>query len=198
MLPNYIKIREKISSFYKMYLSELRKNQLGPLNEIEGSCVFEGRTVELKRCDGEIDLTEIKTFKTPFNFEYADVEKLSFDDIMKKIQVASKDMTSQYVGHLIEILEETTAKTGNIVGYKDNVITPENILELLDKMYMDFDKNLQPTKKVILVNKIAEEQIKRALDQIEKDPVLKTKLEEITERKRREHIERENNRELVG
>ncbi len=198
MLPDYRKIREKINDFYFFIIEEEKKHQLGFMSEVKSSRVFEGKTIELKRQDGEIDITEIKTFKTFFNIENHEIEKLMFNDIIERVKNAAKDMCKQYFEYFMGIMDSAITKVGNQIDMQGKSITPEHLMKMYDKLFMDFDYNLQPTKKVILTNKQGQEQIIKAFEEIEKDPVLRKKMDEIIEKKRKEYLEREDNRELVG
>lgn len=198
MLPDYRKIRGKINDLYYFIIEEEKKHQLGFMSEIKSSRVFEGRTIELKRQDGEIDITEIKTFKTFFNIENHEIEKLMFNDIIERVKNAAKDMCKQYFEYFMGIMDSAITKVGNQIDMQGKSITPEHLMKMYDKLFMDFDYNLQPTKKVILTNKQGQEQIIKAFEEIEKDPVLRKKMDEIIEKKRKEYLEREDNRELVG
>lgn len=198
MLPDYRKIREKINDFYFFIIEEEKKRQLGFLKGIKSSRIFEGRTIELKRQDGEIDITEVKTFKTFFNIENNEIEKLTFIDIITRVKNAAKEMCKQYFEYFIGIMDDATTKVGNKIDMKGKSITPEHIMKMYERLFMDFDHNLQPKEKVILTNKQGQEQFIKALEEIEKDPVLRKKMDEIIENKRKEYLERENNRELVG
>ena len=114
------------------------------------------------------------------------------------LETLARELSSQQSNMIFERLNQTTAKTGNIINTGGQAINPDHILQMLETIELDFteDGQLRPPTLVLPTPEDCE-RLKEKLPEWEKDEHYKRKFAELIERKRQEWHDRESHRKLV-
>ena len=94
-------------------------------------------------------------------------------------------------------MNQVTASTGNVVDAKGKPLTPDQFLDVMERIEMSFDQNGKPMLPQIVCGPQMVEQMKKILEQIDTEPELKQRHDELLRRKRENWCDRESRRKLV-
>lgn len=197
MLPDFIEVKRKLSKQVQKYLREKIKNSESFLREIRQKIQHEGGRLHMKTYDGYVDEIEYKALESEFTIKSDEIIKEGIGAFKKHIDEVAKDISSQQAKIVFQKLNEITSKTGNVVDAKGEPFTKEKLLEVIEKIDVDFDEHGQPVNLMIVMGPVLFNKVKDQIPAWEKDEDFMKKHNEILERKRREWLDRENNRKLV-
>lgn len=175
---------------------EIRK-EIYSLPALKGHAkyVYEGKSLLTNYSEDLSHEAELQLAKISFDFTYT--ELLNNPSIVfEKLDGIAYDLAMQQTKHLFESVDEVSNKTGNILQRKGK-ITAEDILDMFDRIQMDFHADGSPNNYQIYAGPQLSENIKEAFLEIEGNPVLKKRSEDIIKRQRQDWLDRENNRKLV-
>lgn len=113
------------------------------------------------------------------------------------IATAMADMSNQMEKRFFATIVSAVESIGNEVHSKNGRLTPEDLIALLGKIRMDFDKNGCPIWPTLTVHP---DNYRAALDCVQRmtsDEVYRKQLEVLLEKKREEWNSRESSRRLV-
>ena len=196
MLPDYPKIKEKVND---IFLKRIKRQSMPyPINKASKRKIHEGKRSKIIRADGSEDVTDIGEISSDTKeIDLREFEKLTYEDILKKIDESAKEIAVEQFNMMLDNIKETTKKTGNSINVEGK-IEPENILALLEIVYIDFNKDGSlPSDLTFLIPPGAEEEIEEVIEKIKNTPELNERWNEIIKEKRREWRARENSRKLV-
>jgi hypothetical protein len=195
MLPDYPEIKRKLLiNFQKHMIKETQQDTL--MKVVQKKPIYEGNNLEINSISGHSKRKGFQTISTEFRIKPEDLIEKGLDAYYSKFSEITEEMRKKQSKILIEAFEETTNQTGNIVDCKSKPMA-EWYLEVLDKVSIIFDEFGNPTMPDIFVSPDDYERIKSDYSKLQFDPNIKEKIREIVERKRREWIDKENNRKLV-
>lgn len=195
MLPDFLKTKEKLE---KMLDSERKKAELlhlGPVADAPKSNVFEGNKVILiNATDGSCEEVEMKQATSRLEVKWEEVETMTHETIINKIDDVAKEMAEQIKKSFYETLSETAEEVGNVTSLGGEPLTIDVFLEILEKMHISFDEEGNPNGLTFAGSPKLRPALIEVISQAEADP----RYQELMERKREEERVRENNRKLVG
>jgi hypothetical protein len=197
MLPDYPKLKEKLRELFYERLRYEEKKKLGVFAQIPITRIFEGNRDQIIRENGEVEETMIKQMAAEFSINLTEIENLTPEEILKKIDHISEELSKQRVQMVLEAVEEGTKKVGNYYNHKGKPYTAESFLMTLNNLWIDFDENNNPILPPITAGKEAYEIINNVLKSAFKDPEFVSKYSAIIQQKREEFRARESNRKLV-
>lgn len=197
MLPDYIGTKQRLQSTITRWFRKRVRQHMGPLGDIPRYSVFEGSGTSIIRPDNREDITDMRRLENEFSIKYDEVPQLTLIDIFNKLDPVAQEMASAMANQLYGTVTEATHRTGNVVQGKGK-ITPDAILEVLDKIEIVFNENGQPQMPQIHYHPDATETLSEALIRLENEVEYREKLEEIISEKRRLWRVREASRKLVG
>jgi hypothetical protein len=197
MLPDYPELKRKLNEkFEGMVKAEIEKEPL--LSRIRKNIIHEGDALVVTSSDGYSSQTTFPTFESEFNISYEDLLRKGPEAYFEKKVAVAKDMASKLVGNVYAKMNEVTERTGNVVSAKKGEgITPQLILDLLEKMEINFDETGNPIMPEIHLSK--EDYEKLNWQKIDPKTIaeIERRRREIIDKKRKEWIDREGNRKLV-
>jgi hypothetical protein len=194
MLPDYPEIKRKLLINFQKHMR--KETQQDPLFKIvQKKPIYEGSNLEINSTDGHSEKKEFQTISAEFRIKPEDLIEKGLDAYNSKFSEVVEKMRNEQSKILIEGFEETTNRTGNIVDCKSKPMA-EWYLEALE-VSISFDDFGNPNMPNLLVSSNDYERIKSDYSKLELDPNVKEKKREIIERKRRQWIDKENNRKLV-
>jgi hypothetical protein len=197
MLPDYPLLKNKLSEkFEGIVKANIEKEPL--LGRIRKQIIHEGDSLAITSLDGYSSQTNYPEFESAFNISYDDIIKKGPEAYFEKALDVSKDMANKLTGNVLKTLDKVIERTGNVVNVKKGEgITPNSILDALEKIEIDFDENGNPIMPEIHVSP---EDFKK-LNSLKIDQKTGMELEkrrkEILDKKKREWTGRESSRKLV-
>ena len=194
MFPDFLKTKEKLQKMLNQEMKKARLSYMGPLADVPVSMIFEGNKTVVVREDSSIEETNLEKITTELQVKFEEVEeveKMSHEMVLDKINRAAEEMAVKTSELFFERLTKITDETGNVVSSDGAPFSIDLFLELLEKMEIDFDEAGNPSGLSFVPFTSS---ISRVISQAEADP----RYQAIIERKREEWYVRESNRKLVG
>jgi hypothetical protein len=198
MLPDFPIIKEKLKKLSNAQFKAAMLAYLGPFSDIPRSMVFEGDELIIVREDGSIESTPLTEMKVERQIDLTQVERMTPDIVRQHIDSAAKEMAIQQSKVLLEDLNKSIRKTGNLIDVGRRPFSIEVFFKALERIWIDFDGNGNPIMPTIVAGDKTSEAVAKVLREAESDPQCRARLKEIIEIKRMQWRDREANRKLVG
>ncbi len=196
MLPDFPTVKKKIEDDFNKKVRE-KMNSDPLLSQIGRKRVHEGNIHTSSSMDGYTESGEYKCISSGFSISPDEIIEKGVDAFISQIDKISEELIKQQSQLLFKKMDEVTERTGNIVNAKGRSISPEVILEALEKVQFDFDEFGNPLFPSLVLHPNDMEKIKDEIPKWDIDPIWKKCLKLLVEKKRREYYDRESRRKLV-
>ena len=198
MLPDYLKMKEKLEIMIDFYLKQAILLNLGPLADVRETFLFEGSKTVINRDDGSVSEIESEEFSVMLKIEMNEVETMTHEKVLEKIHHIAKEMAKKQAELFYEKISESAEEVGNVVSAEGETISIDHFFEVLEKVSQDFDNTGKPDEIKCAVNPELFPSIAKVIEEAKSDPEMDKRFNAIMERKREEWRVRESNRKLVG
>ena len=198
MLPDFLKIKEKLQKLLDYQMRQANLSHLGPLAKISVSMNFEGNRTVLIRGDGSVDEMQPKVASTEIEVKLAEAETMTPEMVNDMINNAAEEIAAQQAGIIYKKIDKYAEEDGTVVSSDGEPFSIDKYFELLEKIDIDFDEAGNLEGVAFVANPKAYPLIVDVLSQGLAKPENKRRYQQIIERKREEFRVRENNRKLVG
>jgi hypothetical protein len=198
MLPDYPGVKRDMSSRLKDYFEAQVGRHWGLFNEVRRVRYFEGDTHSLTREDGEVEKRPFTTIASEVTIEAGELPKLSLESALEKLDTAAADMARQNAQLFYGTISEAVEKVGNVVNAEGRRISASMILEMYEKLQIDFDRHGRPNLQQIHMPPELGERAEEALRELFNNPEMRRQFEALINAKREEWRAREARRKLVG
>lgn len=198
MLPDLPVLKHELQSIFNKYLRRQIDARLGVFNESPKHLIHEGRELHTTRADGSSSNTNLKLSSTEMTLKLEEIPTLSIEERTKKLDLLADDMAKQISENLFNSLHADLESAGQVVDRKGKALDAEAIFELLEKITIDFDEPEGSHNTSIVISPEMAVSFQLIFNQIESDPMLLKKHNEIMNKKRMEWRDREAARKLVG
>ena len=196
MLPDYPSMKRRIQKkFAEAIKKEIQKDPL--LSQIRIRQVHEGDVLTSSSVDGYSESVEYKLISAKLEIPQEEIIDKGPDAFFSRMDKIAVEMAKQQSQLLFEKIEKATERTRHIVDAKSKTLSPQLILEALEKIAIDFDDYGNPIFPSLVLHPDQYEKIKDEIPKWESDPEVRRKHKELIEKKRKEWIDRENSRKLV-
>ena len=196
MLPDFPTVKKKIGDDFNKKIREKIDNA-SFLSQIGRKRVHEGNILRSSSVEGYTESSEYKRISSGFSIKPDEIIEKGVEAFFSQIDKISEELIKQQSQVIFKKMDEVTERTGNIVNAKGKGISPEIILDALEKVTIDFDEFGNPLFPALILNPKDWEKIKDKIPKWEEDPNLRKKHLELVEKKRREWRDRESRRKLV-
>jgi hypothetical protein len=196
MLPDFPALKAEI---LKITLAKLRHRiDTGDpvLSQVKRFKQHEGQQMRSEQFGGGTNETGFEKVGTEFTVDIADVPTLVGEKFNAKMELMAQELISQSAKYFFKKVGESCDKAGTSIDARGKPVSPELFLDMINTVQMEFDPNGKPTQS-FLIHPDMLPAVQKVSEQIENDPELKRKHEEILERQREEWATRESNRKLA-
>ena len=198
MLPDFLKIKEKLQKLLDYQIRRAHLSHMGPLARIPESMVFEGNKTVLIREDGSVEEQTPETAIAEIEVKSTEVEAMQPGMVLDKIDKVAEDLAEQKARTFYRQLDKSAEEGGTVVSSGGKPFSIDLHFEMLEKIDMDFDEAGKPEGVAFVVNPKILPSIDDCLSKAFADPENERRYNEIIARKREEWHVRESNRKLVG
>lgn len=198
MLPDFPSIKSELKKNFLEILRLSEQKYSFILSEIGQRKIMEGNKHSIVSESGEVKISPIKPIKTSIEIPKELFENLTPEAIINKIDEAGQKIADQKSVFLFEGIKSATEEVGNTLDLKGRKFSIDDFFSMLDQMWIDFDEEGKPYLPTIVISPSLADSIQKEMIKLEKDPDTKDRFTEIIKRKKREWLERENSRKLVG
>ena len=198
MLPDFLKIKEKLQKMLNYQMRQANLSHLGPLAKIPVSMKFEGNKTVLIREDGSVDEMQPKVAATEIEVKLTEAETMTPEMVGDMINNAAEEIAAQQARIFYKKIDKYAEEDGTVVSSGGEPFSIDKYFELLEKIDMDFDEAGNPEGLAFVVNPKALPLIEDCLSKASANPENERRYKKIMDRKREEWRVRESNRKLVG
>ena len=196
MLPDFPKIKRKWSAMFVRMIKE-RVHQGSIVSQIRKVRHFEGDGMTVTDSTGETEESNYELFSGALEVNHQDLIERGPIALVEGLKKLAEELSSQQSKMVFERLNQTTDKTGNIVDAGGQAINPNLLLQMLERIEIDFSEDGQPRFPTLVVSPENYDKLREKMLEWEKDEHYKRKFDELIERKRQEWHDRESHRKLV-
>ena len=198
MLPDFLKIKEKLQKKIDTEMKRANRWHLGPLAKIPESMVHEGNRIVLIRADGSVEEQTPETAIADIEVKSEEVEEMTAEEILNKVDKAAENIAEQQARTFYKQIDKLAEEVGNVVSSGGKPFSIDLHFEMLEKIDMDFDEAGNPQGVAFVASPKVMPSIADALSQALSNPDNERRYKAIINRKREEFRVRESNRKLVG
>lgn len=198
MLPDYPIQKERLKKVLINRMKKVQTDYAPHLAQVPRIRIFEGDRWVFERADGTVSESRFQKMESQIKINLRELEDISPEDILKKIDVCAEEIARQQWKLFHEKVDAATKSAGTVVDGQGRPFSVDLLLELLEKIEMDFDPTGEPDLPTIFAGPKLAEAIKKALPQLKSNPVHKRRFEEIISKKREDWRARQSSRKLVG
>jgi hypothetical protein len=198
VLPDLPKLKADIADQFHLFFIKRVNACLGVVGEVPRNIIKEGRNPVILRPDSSRDETKLQTASIETIFKRDEIPHLTVQERMARMDDAAREMAGQISTHAFATINEAVDKVGNVVDGRGKPLSPEVVLEVLEKIQMDFDNDGNPKELTVVIPPALTERAKETMEKLKQDPELGRRYQEIIDKKRMEWRDRETARKLVG
>ena len=198
MLPDFLKVKEKLGEKINYQLKQALLLHLGPLADVPTINFVEGNKAIMIREDGSVAEMNPQEMKVEQVINSSELEEMNHEMILEKINTMAEEMAEKQKILSLEVIRKTAEEVGNVVSGDAEPISIDLLFQMLEKVSQDFDEAGNPDELTFVANPEVYASIVKVISQAASDPAIDRRYNEIIERKREASRVRENNRKLVG
>jgi hypothetical protein len=197
MLPDLPSLKREIQKILDRHLNKQIQNQLGFISESPKHIIQEGNRTRIIRANGSIQESELKQASTEMVLNMDDFALLTPEKRLSMINDTADKMAKKMASVLWGSLTDDLDKAGQVVDQQGKPLDPEAIFSMFEKIQLEFDETGRHTSSLVLSPELFPKAAK-VMEQIQAEPSLRKRYEEIITRKRMQWRDREAARKLVG
>ena len=198
MLPDFSTTKPALVRHLSRFLNERVDAHMGPFAGVPRSTYFEGDTHSVKRTPSQTESTSpFEEASSKLLVHAHEVPTLSLGDIHERLDGIAQDVASQMAKYFYETIGQAVEEVGNDIK-ADGPITPELLLETLERLHIEFDRFGQPSLPQIHVHPKMTQRLQDAIRQMMTDPRYREKYQFVLTTQRESWRAREASRKLVG
>ncbi len=197
MLPDLPGLKREIQRIIDRYLVKQVNSRLGFIGESPKQIIHEGDRTRIIRSSGSVEDSELKKASTEMSLNIDDIPHLTPEKRLSMINEAADRMAENMSSVLWGSLRETLDKAGQVVDQQGKPLDAETIFSILEMVQIQFDETGKHSSSLVLSPELFPKAT-QIMEQIQSEPTLRKRYEEIMLRKRMEWRDREATRKLVG
>lgn len=198
MLPNFPKLKNKLEKLYIQRMLKVQKESGSPVLDVPRVKQFEGNKIIFRYPDGTTRELKMKKIESGIKINLENVEKMEPDDIREQIDQLAQDAARQQAKIAYDEISKAAKSVGNVIDVKGKELSIDDFFNMIEKLWIDFDKNGKPNIPQIIGGEKAVKAFSKIMVQLETEPELNKRFEQILRKKREEWRDREASRKLVG
>lgn len=198
MLPDFPDIKAEMQKQLLRFLEMRARFYGGLVGEIRQHTIHEGQENSIVRPTGEEEKTDIVSLEKNMEVKWREVPQQTLQDILLMLDDAAKDIAHQKSKHFFEIIDKGVEKVGNIINGKGQPLSSESVLQLLEKIQLEFNESGQIDGLNIVIPASKKEKMQEIMNQFVTDPTLRKRHSQLMEIKKEQWRDREAARILVG
>lgn len=198
MLPDFPSIKSQLQSLLSKRL-QYRIRAGDPVVAMIGHSVqHEGDRRIYGTVEGKQKELDYKELESSFSISRDEIKSLTPEDIIERIDKAAKEMSGHMARTIFATINQATEEAGTKIDWGGKPFTYEAYLEVLDKVWIDFDEETKrPDMPILVMSPALYAKIKDKIPEWEKNEEYARRFDEMMKRKYEEWYARECNRKLV-
>jgi hypothetical protein len=196
MLPDFPKLKAEVHRDILAKIQRKVRQSDSVLAEIKTFTQHEGRDMRYERIDAPPVQNGPEEMGAMFQVSLVDLPDLVGPKLDAKLDEIAHEIAKQQAGMFFRKTAETSNEVGNAFDAGGKPLSAELLLDMLSKVQTDFEPDGSPSGKIVIHPDMVPA-LKKAAEELERDPELKRRHEDILRRQREEWATRESHRKLV-
>jgi hypothetical protein len=196
MLPDFPKLKTEVQRDVVARIRRRAESADSVVSQIKRFTQHEGRNMRYDRIDAPPAESGPEEIGVRFEVLLSDVPDLIGPKLDAKIEEIAQEIAKQQAKMFFRRFEETCDEVGNAVNANGQPLSAEHLLEMFSNVQMNFGPDGRPTGQFVIHPDMVPA-LTKAGEELESDPELKRRHEDILRRQREEWATRESHRKLV-
>jgi hypothetical protein len=196
MLPDFSETKRLFARFFQTYVRQ-KARAISPLADVQVRYLHEGRGMRVTRADQSESNRGMEQLSSMMEIRFDEIPELTFEKAIAKYDEMILDMVRKQTGLALERLNEDIPKSQS-VDAKGRKLDAELILEMLETIELEFYPDGRPHELHVVGGLFSPERLKAVGEELQNNPELQKRHDELIARKREAWRAREANRKLVG
>jgi hypothetical protein len=196
VLPDYPETKALFSKFFQTRMRRMTR-ALSPLGTVDARPIHEGRELQVSRSDNTYSKSKATTISTLSSISIEAIRHLTFKQAIEHHDNLIREMVVKQAGFFAERLAADLPASQSVQA-TGRSLTAELILELFEKMEMEFNADGTAQSLNVMGGLFTPERLKEVEEEIRKSHDLAVKFETLFQKKRAAWRDREASRKLVG
>jgi len=198
MLPDYPKTKALWAESNRERIRRAHDAELGVFANVQVTQLHEGGKLILVREDGSMSETPMKRVEATVELEVdvRQLEELDAKDVGKMLDSMGEKLAAKKGRTFIDCIDAGVRSVGNVTDPSKSTL--EQFFEGLEKVQLEFDdRGNPPEMQYVVGSEETAQKIEEIISQIESNPTLRRRREDIIQKKKEEWRDREAARNLV-
>ncbi|MCE5249816.1 hypothetical protein LLG96_06300 [bacterium] len=198
MLPDLPNLKKDLRKIFNQYIDNQVNARIGVFKITPRKIIHEGNLFRMIRADGTIEDSSIIESTSEISLPYDEIPHLTHQDIITKMNTIADTLANKISGNLLRTLNDSIEAAGQSINYEGKPFDVEALFAVLEKIQINFDETGKHHQLTMIINPQHSDKVKLVMKEIETNPEIQKRYNELMERKRMEWRDREAHRELVG
>jgi hypothetical protein len=197
MLPDWpVAKSDLVRAGMRRMAADLRQRTFGSF--LTPAPVFEGDRFAILRADGNYEEKPFSSAGAEVKIPVDAIKSESLPEVFARMKPVVEEIARSQQQTMSQVIEEGVRSVGNEINAGGKPISAELILDVLDKVFVDFDENNNPIAPTIVFHPSQTERWYAEWGRIQTEPELTQRYQAIMQKKWIEYRGREADRILVG
>jgi hypothetical protein len=198
VLPDFPELKAELDNHIRVKLRRKMDARDSVVSQVRQHTQHEGLIQRYKQLgpDGKVVEEGFEVLSTEFVTSVDEIPTLVGNNLEKKLDEIAEKTAANLAAAFYKKVGEVCQEAGNSMNAGGQPLSAEHVLQMMDKVEMEFDQTGKPTTQIVFHPNMTES-FKKVAEQIENDPELKRRTDAILARKREAWAARESNRKLV-
>lgn len=196
MLPEFPALKSELTKIASVMIRRMVRASDPILAQVKSFTQHEGLNLRYERFQAAPIESGPQRIQVPVELKPEEVPTLVGEQFSARLDGIAKVVVRQEMKHFFDKVERDSKEVGTALDAEGKPLTGAMLLDALSLPQGEFDEDGHSHSQIVIHPDMAPA-LKRAGEEIENDPALKQRQEEIFERKRNEWRARESNRKLV-
>jgi hypothetical protein len=198
LLPDFPELKAELDNYLRVKLRRKMDARDSVVSQVRQYTQHEGLLQQYKQLgpDGKVVEEGFEVLSTEFNTTIAEIPTLIGNNLEKKLDEIAEKTAANLAAAFYKRVGKACQEVGNSVNAGGKPLSAEMLLQMMDRVEMEFDETGKPTTALVFHPNMTES-FKKVAEQIENDPQLKRRADAILAGKREAWAARESNRKLA-
>ena len=196
MLPDFPDTKRLFSRFFQTYMRR-KIREVSPFSAVQTRHLHEGRAMKITRADQSESTSGLQQLSAHIEVTFDEIKDLTLKKAIEKHDAMIADMVRKQT-HFIRERMSSELPESQTLDARGRRFDAQVVLDMLEKMQFDFYPDGTPHEIYVDGALFTSERMAAVDKELESDPELKRKFDEMMEKKKEEWRAREADRKLVG
>lgn len=196
MLPDFPETKRLFSRFFRAYVRR-KVREISPYGAVQTRYYHEGRAMKVTRADQSESNSGMEELSAHLEVKFEEIENLTLQKAIEKHDAMIVDLVRKQT-HFIRERMSSEIPESQTLNAKGRKFDAQIAIEMLEKMQIDFYPDGMPHEIFVDGPLFTPESLASVEKEIESNPELKRRFEEMMTKKKEEWHAREADRKLVG